>query len=163
VTAAAGGWTRRLLIGACAVLATLAAAPWLDNPRAASPGSVHPQAVAVPGPEAGERRLPPLDQLTQTRDRPIFFAGRRDGPPPAPPSVLAPPPASALARYRITGVAISGEGRLAMAKDLGTGRLLTLREGETLEGWMVESVTLEHLVLRSGEQRRAVRVGAQLQ
>lgn len=163
MSAAPGGWTRRRLVGVCVLLAVSAAAPWLDDPRAAPPPPQDPQTIAAPGVEAGRRVLPPLEQLIATRDRPLFLAGRREGPVPAAPSVLGPQPGSALARYRITGVAISGEGRLAMAKDLGTGRLVTLREGEALEGWTVESVTLDHLVLRSGEQRRAVRVGAQVQ
>lgn len=147
------------LIAACVGLTALAAVPWLTEPAARPPpGATATPAGAAPLPWwVGP--LPALESFGETGRRPLFEATRR--PPPTGPGLpLAEvDPGLALGRYRIDGVVVSRTERIAMIKDVGRNAVLTVREGDRLEGWTIERVGLGGVSLRLGAEELSLPVG----
>lgn len=128
--------------------------------------------VALPEGGAGDTRAevpaaPPGDpvavDIAPIIGRPIFNEGRRPDPPPAPPVALESPPEPAAAqapetpplRLVLAGIAISGEGRIALMRG-PTGEMLRLRPGDAVEGWVVLSVEPAAVTFRSGEKLQRI-------
>ncbi len=101
------------------------------------------------------RRLPPLGQLPQTRQRPLFEDDRRPPalPPaePAPPAAAKPPPDVVL-----QGVVEDERGQRVLLQIRRTGKLVWLSKGEALDGWEVVSIERSRIVFRNGARRHVV-------
>jgi general secretion pathway protein N len=90
----------------------------------------------------------PIDEFSETRDRPLFSPTRR---PPAP--VLAsvstivapPPPPLPPPSVVLLGVVSDGNGALAMIR--GGQKTIRARLGEEIEGWLVTQIEARRLVL----------------
>lgn len=102
---------------------------------------------------------PPLASLTETVDRPLFNNTRRvpESPvvvtsePDAPEPVSATPP-----NLKLTAVVINGEDRVAVVR-LPEGNLFErLREGDQVEGWLVDQVGPQSLRLLRGKTPHVV-------
>lgn len=151
----------RALIYLCAIIALLVALFWQSDAQQ-TPGD-----TSAPGPVAGSRvtELPEIfaarDFLgytaPQARD---LFAAR----PPAPPIVAAPAPEPApaapdpaeIARQEVTktfdsisvlGILGSDSGPVAVL-EFGGNVISATREQEVLPGYIVQTISLDHLVLR---------------
>lgn len=144
-----------LLIGLCAVLAALAAWPWVA-PDAATPSGT-PPAVLAAGPLAeGDLALPPLESFRTTVERPLFAATR------APPQVRPAQEAGGeliLGRYRLTGVMIAKEYTTVLLRPATGGKVIRLGKGQELDGWKVISITADQIVLSSGGKEQRIPLG----
>jgi hypothetical protein len=142
------------------LVALAAAATFAGNARAQAPDNAGPSVRAdlVPAPARGsvpdaERAgnplwAIPLNQLSSTRERPIFSQSRRPpppvvvnrpfvAPPPPPPPPPKPPERPSLA---LLGT-IAGEGEgLALFMETTSQMVVRLRTGEAHEGWVLKSV-----------------------
>ncbi|MGF1631835.1 MAG: hypothetical protein ACFCUT_20350 [Kiloniellaceae bacterium] len=115
--------------------------------------------AAGPGaaPEPG-LRMPPRNTFAQLATRPPFSPSRR--PPrakPAPVPVVqkqeqeAPRPVDEP-QVTLVGIVINADKSIAMVRKTGVVELLRLGKGETLDGWLVEGVLPNRLVLSHGEK-----------
>ncbi|MEO3430517.1 hypothetical protein AAFN88_16785 [Pelagibius sp. CAU 1746] len=113
---------------------------------------------AIPAPPPSFR-MPPKNTYAQLATRPPFSELRR--PPrakPAPKPVAqqqAPAPLpKTVAEPQVTlvGIVISAEKSIAMVRKPGAEELLRLAKGAELEGWRVESVLPDRLLLSHGEK-----------
>jgi len=89
-----------------------------------------------------------LDELTATRDRPLFARSRR--PPAPPPSVHVeappppPPPPPDVAFY---GTVVDSEGASAIIRGGPSEKIVQVRVGDEVDGWSVERIESRELVL----------------
>ncbi len=119
---------------------------------------VSPRQGVKSEPATSRFTLPDVATLTETVDRPLFSPGRR---PPATPDEpvqtveaivpLATDPVS----FSLSAVIINGAQRMALLQGQASGAgVIRAEEGQTVEGWLVEEVQPERVVLRRGEQQQ---------
>ncbi|HUA55174.1 MAG TPA: hypothetical protein VMB81_23535 [Candidatus Sulfotelmatobacter sp.] len=126
-------------IVAIAALLGVALFPWL---RWATVTPAH-----APAADAAATRalpvLPPLDQLRETTDRPLFAPDRR----PAPGARATAAPLG----LRLEGVIAIGAQRHAIIKR-ADGTTARVAEGDTVGAWTVRQITTDRVVLASGDR-----------
>lgn len=114
------------------------------------PGDTAPPPAAQPWSEpAGiEPRPGALALITQ---RSLFRPGRR-------PPVEVPPeePVPAAPRVQLSAVSVSSEIRVAVIRDLDSGRTRRIREGEKLNEWTVKRVQGDEIVLQWKERQTVI-------
>ena len=98
-----------------------------------------------------------LDQLSVTRERPLFSPSRRSSPPPVaaiirPPPVQPPPPPPTIELY---GTIIDADQATAIIFFSANSQTQRVHIGDDVEGWKVEQIEERKLVL-SQEERTAV-------
>jgi len=139
--------SRRLLLWC--VLLGLAAVPWLRPGQTDTRTS--PVAKPAPHIQAPDPALPPLSDLRDTILRPLFSASRRPMPDAAPKA--APPAPTRLAGYRVTGIVRSSAKRMILLMEERTGKVVELREGDTVDGWTLISIGAESVrMTRDGRE-----------
>lgn len=101
--------------------------------------------------------LPPwsadLGNFMAALDRPLFSATRK---PPAKPAEPPPVVVDTLANVRVIGLYSSGTSGGAVVRS--EGRVVRLKQGDTLGGWTVKEVRLQELVLARGAEQRTLDV-----
>jgi len=127
--------------------------------RAAPPsGEAAPAATA---PAEGERQtsLNPLasiaiDVLKDTVERPLFETSRRAYEPPPPPprevsrpaqAPRAPPPDPTY--FSLAGISAGPDRSIALLKPKSNGRFLRVEAGEVVDGWKIEKVAEQEVVI----------------
>jgi hypothetical protein len=103
--------------------------------------------------------VPPLSPLGDTTARPLFSPTRRPVPGTAGPES---PPGSAAAlfnRYRLQGVVIDGNRRRVLLNPAPNGKPISVGEGESVDGWTIDRIAPERLILRSGDRVETVELG----
>ena len=104
-------------------------------------------------PEFGDTGIaaPPIGQLVDMMERPLFFPERRM---PEPEVEEAPPPPMTPLRLKLEGIAIAAGGaRVAVLRNLNGNGLVQLAEGESHEGWTLDSLSSTNATFsRNGEQ-----------
>lgn len=152
------------ITGALTLCVGLATAMLLLMPLSASEavpeGGADDTRAEVPAARPGD---PVAVDIAPIIGRPIFNEGRRADPPPAPPAALEPPPEPAVAqapetpplRLVLAGIAIAGEGRIALMRG-ASGEMLRLRPGDAVEGWVVLSVEPAAVTFRAGEKLQRI-------
>jgi hypothetical protein len=142
----------RLLLAANVVLAIIIAAQLLLPIR---PGTASAAASSDAGatlPEFGDTSIaaPPISQLVDMTERPLFYIARRM---PEPEVEQAPAPPPAPLRLKLEGIAIAGGSRVAVLRNLNGNGLVQLAEGETHEGWTLDEINSNSAKFsRNGEQ-----------
>lgn len=141
--------------------ATLAAWAWQEmrEPLPLLPApvalEVADEAVANPIPEPGFR-ISPKNAFAQLVTRPPFSPSRRPPrakPAPAPAAQKPEPVAHPLVtepQVTLVGILINAGKSIAMVRKPGAEELLRLAKGEQLDGWQVEGVLPDRLVLSHG-------------
>jgi general secretion pathway protein N len=102
-----------------------------------------------------------LEQLSATRERPLFSPARRmpSAPTPAPPpppvavAPAPPPPAPSLALF---GIVADEDGARALVRAGGSPEILRLRVGDTIESWTVAEIGRTEVVLRLGDRTETI-------
>ncbi len=101
--------------------------------------------------------LPPIESFDEVVERPLFFRSRR-----APDPDAAPPPeaeAAPKADFVLTGlVIVSGKERLALLRPAGSKTVERVHQGEEIEGWRVEAIHADRVVLKKGETVQEIRL-----
>jgi hypothetical protein len=120
----------------------------------AAPGAAEPAVQGDQAPGGNPLWGIPINQLSATRDRPIFSPSRR----PPPPAIVDPPVAAARPVMRkpaeperpqlsLLGTIVNGDDGFGIFIDQATRASLRIRIGETYQGWTLSllhpgSVTL---------------------
>jgi hypothetical protein len=89
--------------------------------------------------------LPPMTALHAVVERPLFAHDRRPLPPPS----KAPAVAGDLSTFRLAGITVSGNVRMALVLHGAPPRITALAEGQIIDGWTVGEIGDDHIVLRS--------------
>lgn len=102
------------------------------------------------------RRVPSLDELSQTLERPLFMRSRR--PPPvavvidAGPADAPPEPATSAMSIELSAVVLETERQYALFRQAGQDRLLKVELGKEIEGWVVREIRADGVRLERGTQ-----------
>jgi len=142
----------RALSAAAAVLALVVILELLYPAQPADFDVVAENAGAAVVPDFGETDIeaPRFEDLGNMLERPLFFSDRQL---PIPPQVAATPEAPAAPlRLKLEGVAITGESRIAVLRDLSNNQLLQLAEGMMHEGWTLDSVSSNNASFSRGAE-----------
>jgi hypothetical protein len=88
----------------------------------------------------------PLEQLSATRNRPLFSPTRR---PPAPPPIVAaePPAPTPPPEVALLGIVMDGEEARAVIRTGPTAKVMRVRIGDEVGGWKVGQIESQRLVL----------------
>jgi hypothetical protein len=141
-----------LCFGLGGVIYIEAQAPSSVTARAAAPAPAplhQPQNVDPADPAFTS---PPLESLAEVVDRPLFAPARRTAPPPT--SATSPSPTG----FALVGVVLSNGAAHALIEHGQPERMERLVEGEDIDGWSVESIRLDRVVLRRAELRADLRL-----
>ena len=132
--------TTRILIAANVALALIVAAELLlpSQPGTANAAAASEGTAALP--EFGDTSIaaPPINQLVDMMERPLFYIDRRM---PEPEVETAPPPLPTPLRLKLEGIAIAGGSRVAVLRNLNGNGLVQLVEGESHEGWTLDALS----------------------
>jgi general secretion pathway protein N len=104
-----------------------------------------------------EFAMPPLEDFTETLARPLFMDTRRppepgeepvaeEAPPPEPPKATAK-----LAGLELSGIVITSKARVALIRKVRAGELLRLSVGEQVDGWTIDAIRPDRVILRKNE------------
>lgn len=155
-----------ILFGVAGVLAVLVvleyARPWSPGqPEAPAAASRTQIAQAALSGEAGPF-LPEIDAFAVIEARPLFTQTRRP-PPPRPTGPVAPVQTSqtdseARPTFLISGV-ISGPDGLAVVLVREGGESRRIYAGETFNGWRIDSVNSDSVIVTRGNSRWRLPVG----
>jgi hypothetical protein len=136
--------------------------------RTASPGAVTAPAVATASAPSSVEHVPsanplwgiPLQQLSATRQRPLFAPSRRPPPPvvayqlaSAPPPPPPKPAEPEKPRLSLVGTIAGGAEGIGVFQDLASsGSVLRLKMGEGHDGWVLRAVQRREVTLQKGSQ-----------
>ena len=97
----------------------------------------------------------PLDAFSEVIERPLFRPDRRPAP-----AVTETATASANSRqdYALLGVVIDDNIRMALLRPKGAKQMLRILEGQKVDGWTIETVRADRVVLRRGGVTEEVRL-----
>jgi len=131
-----GNLQTRLLLSICGLLTLVIMVEQFVVGQATVVGE--PGAAAL---ELQKLETPPyihshIEDFAEVLERPVFFAERQ-----IPPESESPPAAPAAPiRLKLEGVAIVGEFRIAVLRDIADNKLLQLEQGMSHNGWTLKSV-----------------------
>ena len=92
-----------------------------------------------------------LQAYREILERPLFIRGRE---PPAKPQAAAVSEQATPLRYLLEGVALSRDKRVALLRDPGSREQVSLEEGDEWQGWRVEQVLPDRVILSGDGQIR---------
>ncbi len=148
-----------LLIGLCLILGgviylelSIGPSPPAASPIPIAPGRPEPAVLLV-----ADRgfTMKPLDDFSEIARRPLFIPSRR----PLPPDTEPPRPGPRKGerhRFTLKGVVIVGDERMAVLQRRRSRTVLRVVEGQQFDGWLVEAIMADRVVLRQGETREEV-------
>lgn len=110
----------------------------------------------LPAPAQSAYVPPPIDIFSEILERPLFFVNRRL--PPVVERTTAPPVPLVPLRLSLEGVAITGDSRVAVLRNLANNQLLQLAEGMTHDGWLLTSVSPEGALFQRGQEVSELRL-----
>ena len=142
----------QLLIAANIVLALIVTAELLLPAQPGTANAADAAGAAATLPEFGDTRIaaPPIAQLANMTERPLFLPDRRMPEPEVEKAPAAPP---TPLRLELEGIAIAGGSRVAVLRNLNGNGLVQLAEGESHEGWTLDELTSTAAQFsRGGEQ-----------
>jgi hypothetical protein len=155
---------RTLVLLLCALVAALGYVNWrvLQLEPVASPaeGRIELASVsAMPDLQLGPSEQPALSDFDGIVRRPLFNASRRpfvqSEPPAAREPARAPPPPPDL---RLVGVAIEADRKQALLRTGQQPVARWVKEGESIDGWLLRSVRADVAVIASGERTHELRL-----
>jgi hypothetical protein len=96
--------------------------------------------------------FPPLQGLTELRERPLFEPERRVPEPPA--QQTRDLAREFRERWKLTGIIVAGQARFAMLEDQkNRGDSMQLSQGSELDGWTLQELDSGQAVFTRDEQR----------
>ena len=155
-------WPTSLLAGACALLALWLIGELIVLP--VSPGEVqtsYPSQQTVSPPKAEHYSLPPVDNYQAFVEHPLFVEGRN---PVAPESsdtnsLVTTPVSANPPKVELTGVLETPDtGQLALLRSVDGKHHYRLKTGDDVEGWRIEEIATDHVVLEQGTKRHTLKL-----
>ncbi len=143
--------TTQALLAVCALLGLVVVGESLTDPFGANDDAMRMEADAVALPEVVAVRYvhPSLDSFADVLERPLLMESRRL--PQETVVVEAPTPTVPL-QLALEGIALVGETRIAVLRDITSKDLVQLGEGADHRGWTLDSVTAETARFSRGTQ-----------
>jgi len=121
--------------------------------RADSAASVLAKAPSAAANQAGAPfALPPIDSYGEVTARPLFSPTRR-----APPLQAGQRGSLESASLVLTGVIVVGDDRTALVQEVKSPKPTRLKEGQEIQGWTVQSILPDRIVIRRGSEEQEVR------
>jgi hypothetical protein len=147
-----------VLLGAAAVLAAVIGVEWTVLAGDAPLPAPAAQAAAPPsGAAAAQSYDPPsIVQYAEIAARPLFLPGRR---PQADDGTAASKPAPRPPTLAVQGVVLSLDRRYAVITHGNPIKNDAFREGDTVEGWHIDSIDRKRVALSQGDTKAEVPVG----
>ncbi len=146
-----------VLLGAAAVLAAVIGVEWTVLAGDAPLPAPAAQAAAPPPSGAAQSYDPPsIVQYAEIAARPLFLPGRR---PQADDGNAAPKPAPRPPALAVQGVVLSPDRRYAVIAHGNPIKNESFREGDTVEGWHIDSIERTRVALSQGDTKAEVPVG----
>jgi general secretion pathway protein N len=102
--------------------------------------------------------LPPIESYAEVTARPLFSATRR----PAPQQAFARG-SPELTSLVLTGVILTSDSRTALVQEAKAPKPIRLTEGQEIQGWTVQSILPDRIVIRRGTVEQEVRLHAESQ
>lgn len=144
----------KILYGAAVAVGLLAAAlPVAARFAGRADGPAAASALAAGPPVLPDQ--PVIDPLAYKEivDRPLFVRDRRPAVvATAEPQAAAPPPPA----LSLLGVMVLGDERVALLKRDTGGATLSVRKNDSVDGWAVDAIEAEAVVLRVGTARQTI-------
>jgi len=136
----------RVLLLASALMVVAMAAEWAllsRDPTTPGPARALPPQVASQVPAMS---LPQAATFAEIAQRPLFNQTRRPEPPDR--GRAGPPPARP--NLILLGVVMTGNTRYALIRHGNPPKLEPLGEGQSVDGWEIQTITDDHVTLTSG-------------
>ncbi|MHB1402306.1 MAG: hypothetical protein ACYCWB_07910 [Thiobacillus sp.] len=106
-------------------------------------------------------RLPAREKTyAATLERPLFVPSRSEAPP-APPPPPPPPPTMQKGQFQLLGTIITDEMRIAVVKEISSGKERQIVQGFTINGLQLEMVEADRIVFTQYEDREEIRLKIQ--
>ena len=138
----------------CAVLGALATAEIASGalpPAAAQSAGNTVSGQPVQDEAAQDFALPPLSSFEEVKQRPLFNDTRR-------PALAGDRSGQAWSSFVLKGVIVSPVAREALvAHDKGAA-VVSLREGDILDGWIAEAILPDRVVFRNGGEEHELKL-----
>jgi general secretion pathway protein N len=143
-------WSTGLLALVCAALTTIVAVELSGGlPLAPQVTAAAPSVELGPEPALATFEPPPPQRFDEISARPLFAASRRPYEPPVEPEADAPPPVEVPpTALQLIGVVLAEQDRSALVRPEGGDRAIWVREGDRLEGWVIEEITRDRVQLQ---------------
>jgi hypothetical protein len=145
-----------VLLGAAAVMAAVIGVEWTvlagDAPLPAPAAPPSGAAAAA----AQSYDPPSIVQYAEIAARPLFLPGRR---PQADDGNAAPKPAPRPPTLAVQGVVLSPDRRYAVITHGNPIKNESFREGDTVDGWHIDSIDRKRVALSQGDTKAEVPVG----
>ena len=118
-----------------------------------------PPANVVPAAKRAVPRTTPIKAFSETLARPLFHASRK----PAPKLATATPEDASVdsPALKLVGVVIGPEGRSALVRMPSASELVEMSVGERIDGWRLEAIKTDRIVLKSGKASAVYRIDAE--
>jgi hypothetical protein len=95
-----------------------------------------------------------LNDLSATRERPLFAPTRRGPPPPQPHvATVAPAHPPETPRMVLTGIIVKPSETIVVLRNIATSESVSLRSGESVGPWRVEAQNDHSVVLSDGTKQ----------
>ena len=144
------------LLTACGLFGVIVAIEWVALSRQ---DGIETSSDAPPAAAAGTKLTrasylaPDFATFSEILERPLFTEGRTPPPEPTAEQAAAVTPGKQTQlTMRLEGIALTPTARIAVIRDKSSNKLVRLAEGETHQGWVVESVNASSATLKRGEQ-----------
>ncbi len=117
------------------------------------PAAAPVESVAYP-----DFRLPVREKtFTATLERPLFVP-TRSAAPPEPPPPPPPPPTMQKGQFQLLGTLITDEGKIAVVREIASGKERQIHEGYTINGLQLETVEPTRIVFTQYEDREELQL-----
>lgn len=151
--------TRRALLGAGAAGLLAAAIAFVPSPFGLLDLFERPPVLEIKAPPPLRlTAAPPVASFDVITARPLFNAERKPDPLPPPPEAAKPGVALGdLAEYRVVGTVRDDTKQLGLVQKAG-GSLLTLKPGDTFEGWTVDKIDRNGIAISGGGRKEVLAI-----
>lgn len=153
-----GGLRKVSLVAAAGALAAILAA-FVPSPLAIRTMFDEPERPEIKAPPPLKlAAVPPLSQFDEITQRPLFNTDRKPDPIPPPPKQAGTAMTLGdLAQYRLLGTIRAADIELALVQKTG-GQAMTLKKGDTFEGWTVEDVGDKGVAITGGDRSEVLAI-----
>lgn len=150
---------RRVLLGIMAAGLAMAMIAFVPSPLALLDFFERtPVLVVKTPPPLRLASTPPLTAFEVIAARPLFNAGRKPDPLPPPPEAAKPAiTLGDLTQYRVVGTVRDSVRQLGLVQKSG-GSLLTLKPGDTFEGWTVDKIDRNGIAISGGGRQEILAI-----
>jgi type II secretory pathway component PulC len=140
----------------CAILTVVLVVELKSGDEVADVGET-PREKPRPGESAQEDKaqsgfvMPAQNSYAEVSERPLFFRSRRP-PPPELETKEETPADTSRAAFVLSGVILTGTQRMALLQTQSSAKVARVEEGEEYEGWTVEAIHPDKVVMRRGAE-----------